>query len=166
MMVSTANQETDAGSFPSPDGQVLIHAGGFLKDIRDVEGVVVGVFEGRPVYLRDVASISDGPCEADHYVFFGTGPAARGKGITVHEDQKGVYPAVTVTIAKRKGTNAISVANKVLARIEKARGTIIPDNIHMTITRHYGQTAKEKSDELLFHMMIAIVSVTALTWIT
>ncbi|RLB80989.1 MAG: AcrB/AcrD/AcrF family protein [Deltaproteobacteria bacterium] len=164
MMVSTANQETDAGSFPSPDGQVLIHAGGFLKDVRDVEGVIVGVFEGRPVYLRDVASIYDGPGEADHYVFFSTGPAARGKGITVHEDQKGVYPAVTVTIAKRKGTNAISVANKVLARIEKARGTIIPDNIHMTITRHYGQTAKEKSDELLFHMMIAIFSVTILIW--
>ena len=166
MMVSTANQETDAGSFPSPDGQVLIHAGGFLKNIRDVERVVVGVFEGRPVYLEDVALITDGPGEADHYVFFGTGPAAQGKGITVHEDQKGVYPAVTVTIAKRKGSNAIAVANKVLARIEKARGTIIPDNIHMTITRHYGKTAKEKSDELLFHMMIAVVSVTILIWLT
>ncbi|OPL16449.1 MAG: multidrug transporter AcrB [delta proteobacterium ML8_D] len=164
MMVSTANQETDAGSFPSPEGQVLIHAGGFLKDKRDVEQVVVGVFEGRPVYLRDVADITDGPGEADHYVFFGRGPAAREKGITVHEDQTGVYPAVTLTIAKRKGTNAIAVANNVLVRIENARGTIIPDNIHMTVTRHYGHTAKEKSDELLFHMMIAIVSVTILIW--
>jgi multidrug efflux pump subunit AcrB len=164
MMVRTANQETDAGSFPSPEGQVLIHAGGFLKNNREVGQVVVGVFEGRPVYLRDVAVITDGPGEADHYVFFGTGPAAQEKGITVQKDKQGVYPAVTVTIAKRKGTNAIAVANNVLARIEKARGTIIPDNIHMTITRHYGQTAKEKSDELLFHMMIAIVSVTILIW--
>lgn len=164
MMVNTANQETDAGSFPSPEGQVLIHVGGFLKDIGEVGQVVVGVFEGRPVYLRDVAVITDGPGEPDNYVFFGTGPAAQEKGIAVHEVQKGVYPAVTVTFAKRKGTNAIAVANNVLARIEKARGTIIPDNIHMTITRHYGKTAKEKSDELLFHMMIAIVSVTILIW--
>ena len=164
MMVSTANQETDAGSFPSPDGQVLVHAGGFLKDIGEVGQVVVGVFEEKPVYLRDVAIITDGPGEAEDYVFFGTGPAAREKGIIVHEDQNGVSPAVTITIAKRKGTNAIAVANNVLVRIEKVRGTIIPDNIHMTVTRHYGHTAKEKSDELLFHMMIAIVSVTFLIW--
>jgi multidrug efflux pump subunit AcrB len=164
MMVCTANQETDAGSFPSPDGQVLIHVGGFLKDTGEVGQVVVGVFEGRPVYLRDVAAITDGPGEPANYVFFGTGPAGHEKGITAHEDQKDMYPAVTVTFAKRKGTNAIAVANNVLARIEKARGTIIPDNIHMTVTRHYGKTAKEKSDELLFHMMIAIVSVTILIW--
>lgn len=164
MMVSNANQEIDAGSFPSMQGQVLVHTGGFLKDISDVERVVVSVFEGRPVYLRDVAFITDGPGEADQYVFFGTGPAAEEKGIHIIESQKGVYPAVTITLAKRKGTNAISVAKKVLARVEEARGSIIPNNIHMTITRNYGETAKEKSDELLFHMMIAIISVTILIW--
>lgn len=164
MMISNANQEIDAGSFPSMQGQVLVHTGGFLKDISDVERVVVSVFEGRPVYLRDVAFITDGPGEADQYVFFGTGPAAEEKGIHIIESQIGVYPAVTITLAKRKGTNAISVAKKVLARVEEARGSIIPNNIHMTITRNYGETAKEKSDELLFHMMIAIVSVTILIW--
>ena len=129
-----------------------------------MERVVVGIFEGRPVYLRDVAFITDGPGEADQYVFFGIGPAVEEKGIHIKESQRGVYPAVTLTLAKRKGTNAISVAKKVLARVEEARGSIIPNNIHMTITRHYGETAKEKSDELLFHMMIAIVSVTILIW--
>ena len=163
-MLRAANQEVDAGAFPSPNGQVLVHTGKFLKDLYDVKRVVVGISNGRPVYLEDVATITDGPKEADEYVFFGTGPAAQQKGIIGENHRKGVYPAVTLTIAKRKGSNAISVANKILARIEKAEGTIIPDNIHMTITRHYGETAKEKSDELLFHMMIAIVSVTILIW--
>ncbi len=163
MMVSIANQEIDAGSYPSSQGQVLVHTGGFLKDIRDVERVVVGIFEGKPIYLRDVASITDGPGEAEQYVFFGTGPAAKKEG-HVKEHQSGVWPAVTLTLAKRKGTNAISVAKNVLTRIEEARGTIIPSNINMTITRHYGETAKEKSDELLLHMMIAVVSVTILIW--
>jgi multidrug efflux pump subunit AcrB len=166
LMVSNANQETDAGSFPSTQGQVLVHTGGFLKDISDVERVVVGIFEDRPVYLRDIAFITDGPGEAEQYVFFGTGPAAKEKDITISDHQKGVYPAVTLTLSKRKGTNAISVANNVLARVEEARGTIIPNNIHMTVTRHYGETAKEKSDELLLHMMIAIFSVTILIWFT
>ena len=166
LMVSKANQETDAGSFPSTQGQVLVHTGSFLKNIGDVERVVVGIFEDRPVYLRDIAFITDGPSEAEQYVFFGTGPAAKEKDITISDHQKGVYPAVTLTLSKRKGTNAISVAHNVLARVEEARGTIIPNNIHMTITRHYGETAKEKSDELLLHMLIAIVSVTILIWFT
>ncbi len=79
---------------------------------------------------------------------------------------KGVWPAVTLTVAKRKGTNAISVADKVLERVKDAQNRIIPDNVHMTITRHYGETAKEKSNELLFHMLIAVVSVTILIWFT
>jgi multidrug efflux pump subunit AcrB len=164
MMVGNANQEIDAGAYPSSQGQVLVHTGGFLKDSRDVERVVIGISKGNPVYLRDVASISDGPGEVNQYVFFGTGPAAKKEKIHVKEHKSDIWPAVTLTLAKRKGTNAIAVAKKVLARVDDARGTIIPSNINMTITRHYGETAKEKSDELLFHMMIAIVSVTILIW--
>ncbi|MEW5909850.1 MAG: efflux RND transporter permease subunit, partial [Thermodesulfobacteriota bacterium] len=76
------------------------------------------------------------------------------------------YPAVTLTIAKRKGTNAIALADRILKRIDDIRGSIIPDSIHMSVSRNYGETAKEKSDELLFHMMIAIVSVTLLIGLT
>ena len=177
-MVQGANQEMDAGSFPAPDGQVLVHIGGFLKTIEDVERVVVGIDKGNPIYLRDVATIIDGPEDPDQYVFFGTGPAASDihpnkhtdkypdKHIDNKEDARGLHPAVTLTVAKRKGTNAITVAENVLHRIEKVHGTILPDNIHMTVTRHYGETAKEKSDELLFHMMIAVVSVSILIWFT
>jgi multidrug efflux pump subunit AcrB len=166
VMLSTANQETDAGTYPSRQGQVRVHTGAFLKTLEDVKSVVVGLHDGKPVYLRDVATVTDGPTEPDQYVFFRTGPVAGEKGISADATPKGGYPAVTLTVAKRKGTNAITVAENVLKRIEDIRGTIIPDNIQMTITRHYGETAKEKSDELLFHMMIAIVSVTILIWFT
>jgi len=165
-MVCAANQESDAGSFPSHAGQTIVHTGGFLRNSEDVKNVVISVREGRPVYLRDVAVISDGPTEPDQYVFFGAGPAAEDKKIAVNDLPKGACPAVTLTIAKRKGTNAITVANRILARIEDARGTVIPGDINMTVTRHYGETAKEKSDELLLHMMIAIISVSILIWFT
>ncbi|MBA3009140.1 MAG: efflux RND transporter permease subunit [Desulfobacula sp.] len=165
-LVAVANQASDSGSFPSRQGQVVVHAGGLLKDAEDVGRVVINVYQGRPVYLRDVAVIEDGPGDPSQYVFFGVGPAAAEKQIQAKAGSKGVWPAVTLTVAKRKGTNAISVAEKVLERVEGARGRIIPDNVHMTITRHYGETAKEKSNELLFHMLIAVVSVTILIWFT
>jgi multidrug efflux pump subunit AcrB len=165
-IVATANQASDSGSFPSRQGQVVVHTGGLLKDAQDVGRVVINVYKGRPVYLRDVAVIEDGPGDPSQYVFFGTGPAAAEKQIQTKDASRGVWPAVTLTVAKRKGTNAISVAEKVLERVEDARGRIIPDNVNMTITRHYGETAKEKSNELLFHMLIAVVSVTILIWFT
>ena len=162
MMVQAANQETEAGSYPSQQGEVIVHVGGFLKTVEDVQRVVLGINNGRPVYLQDVAEIVDGPAEPDQYVFFGTGPASEEHSITEH----GTFPAVTLTVAKRKGTNAIAVAEKILDRVEGVRDDILPDSMHMTVTRHYGETAKEKSDELLFHMAIAVVSVTLLIWLT
>ena len=163
-MVTAANQESDAGSYPYVKGEVLVHTGGFLKTKEDVESVVVGVYGGKPVYLRDVAEVLDGPGEPSQYVFFGTGPAAGEKHASIQPSSKGVYPAVTLTVAKRKGSNAIIVADNVLERIRKITGSIIPDNIHMTVTRNYGNSAEEKSNELLFHLMIAFASVTALIW--
>ncbi|GAB6146361.1 efflux RND transporter permease subunit [Desulfocicer niacini] len=165
-LVSAANQASDSGSFPSHQGQVVIHTGGLLKNAQEVGRVVINVAKGHPVYLRDVAEIEDGPSDPGQYVFFGTGPAAGEKEIPKVDSSRGVFPAVTLTVAKRKGTNAISVAERVLERVHDAKGIIIPDNVHMTITRHYGETAEEKSNELLFHMLIAVVSVTILIWFT
>jgi len=165
-LVSVANQASDSGSFPSRQGQIVIHTGGLLKNAEEVGRVVINVSNGHPVYLRDVAEIEDGPADPEQYVFFGTGPAAGEKKIPKVDAARGVWPAVTLTVAKRKGTNAVSVAEKVLERLHDAKGRIIPDNVHMTITRHYGETAEEKSNELLFHMLIAVVSVTILIWFT
>jgi multidrug efflux pump subunit AcrB len=165
-MVQGANQEAQAGSFPSSEGQTILHIGGFLKNKEEVEAVVVGISNNRPVYLRDVATVSDGPGDPSQYLFFGAGPAGKEAGIHTEAARSTLYPAVTLTIAKRKGTNAITVAENILKRVEDAKGKIIPDNLNMTITRHYGETAKEKSNELLYHMAIAIVSVTLLIWLT
>ena len=163
MSVTAANQASETGNYPSIKGQVLVHTDGFLKTLEDVKSVVVGVRDENPVYLRDVAEIIDGPEEPSQYVFFGAGPAAKEKHVS-GQPSKSVFPAVTLTVAKRKGSNAVTVANNVLERIRSATGSVIPDNIHITATRNYGDTAKEKSNELLFHMMIAIVSVTILIW--
>ncbi|MFH0731276.1 MAG: efflux RND transporter permease subunit [Pseudomonadota bacterium] len=166
-MICSANQELDAGSFPSPAGQILIHTGGFLRDIEEVGRVVVQVAGGRPVYLRDVATIEDGPEEPDQYVFFGKGPASEEKALSGEKTSTiGATPAVTLTVAKRKGTNAISVSRSVLKRLNEAKGNIIPENITVGVTRNYGETAKEKSDELLLHMLIAVISVSVLIWFT
>ncbi|WP_246805237.1 efflux RND transporter permease subunit [Desulfosarcina cetonica] len=166
-IVFAANQAADAGSYPSSaDGQIIIHTGDFLKTADDVWHVVVASYKGRPVYLGDVATVVDGPPVPDNYVYFGAGPAAGEVGIDAQAGKGGPYPAVTLTLAKRKGTNAISVAEKVLKRVNALKGTVIPDNVNVTITRHYGETAKEKSDELLWHMLIAVVSVTVLIWFT
>jgi multidrug efflux pump subunit AcrB len=165
MMIQSANQESDSGEFPSNKGQIIVHTGSFLNTVEDVKRVVVGVHHGNPVYLQDVADVSDGPKEPDQYVFFGFGPASDEMKKSAGNPTKN-YPAVTLTIAKRKGTNAIALADRILKRINDVRGSIIPDSIQMTVSRNYGKTAKEKSDELLFHMMIAIVSVTLLIGLT
>jgi multidrug efflux pump subunit AcrB len=161
-MIQGANQASHAGTYPSREGEVTVHVGGFLKTREDVERVVLGNAQGRPVYVQDVAAVLDGPAEPDQYHFFGTGPAAGEK----HIGSQGLFPAVTLSLAKRKGTNATDVAERVLHRIERLRGSKLPGNIQMTVTRNYGETAAEKSNELLYHMAIAVLSVTLLIGVT
>ena len=164
-MLSSANRESRVGTFPSLDGEIVVQTGGFLTDTNEVGRVVIGAHGGRPVYLSDVATLVDGPGEPEQFVLFGLGPAAEEEA--VHgKTGKGIHSAVSLAVAKRKGANAITVAEKVLKHIEESRGVIIPDNIRTTVTRHYGETAKEKSDELLLHMFIAVFSVTLLIWFT
>ncbi len=163
-MLQQANRQFRAGELTSQDRTVLVETGGFLKDAAEVGRVVVGVFEGKPVYLRDVAEIVDGPEEPSQYVLFGYGAAAaRSAGAAVsNAPAASDEPAVTLAIAKRPGANAIAVARRVLRKVELLRGTLIPAEVQITVTRHYGLTAEEKSNELLLHMGIAVLSVSAL----
>ncbi len=154
-MLQKANFVLPSGAFPSSNKEFLVETGGFLKDAQEVGNVVIGVFDGRPVYLREVARITDGPEEPANYVFMGFGPSAK-------EGKNGTYEAVTIAIAKKKGTNATHIAERALKKIEAIKGNIIPSDIQITTTRNYGDTAKEKSDELLEHMFIAAISVTIL----
>ena len=146
------------GCLPSNNRETIVETGDFLSDAQDVGNVVVGVSGGRPVYLREVADIKDDAQEPSQYVFFGGG-AARS---TASAEQ----PAVTLTIAKRPGANAIAVADQVLKKIEALRGKTIPNDIQVSITRNYGRTAAEKSNELLWHMGIAVIGVSLLILLT
>ncbi len=154
-VIAHANRELQSGSVAAGNREILVETGGFLNTADDVGRVVVGVSAGRPVYLRDVAAIADGPEEAADYVLFGSGAAGPGRGTAVTS-------AVTISVAKRKGTNAIAVADRVLGKVETLRGRMVPGDVRLTVTRNYGETAAEKSNELLLHMLIAIVSVSVL----
>jgi multidrug efflux pump subunit AcrB len=152
-----ANRQNRAGSFPSGDQDVLMEFGGFLNNASEVGSVVVGVHRGQMVYLRDIARILDDAEEVEDYVLFGRPSHAGADGPARVEE-----PAVTLAVAKRTGTNAVQVVAEVVRKVEMLRGGVIPDGLAVTVTRDYGQTAKEKSDELLFHMGIAVVGVSLL----
>ncbi len=152
-MLARANQSLDAGAFDTGNRRVLLETGEFLTTTEDVKSVVVGVHDGRPVYLRDVADVLDEGEEPTQYV----GYASKSEG--------GFEPAVTLSISKRQGANAIDVADRVLEKVEAFRERSVPTDISISVTRNYGETAREKSDELLLHMFIAIVSVSVLIWL-
>ncbi len=150
-----ANRQYRAGGLTTDNHEVVIETGAFLQSAEDVGNVVIGTSGQRPIYLREVAEIVDGAEEPAQYVFHGAG-AAGSAGPAAEE------PAVTLAIAKRPGANAISVAQAVLAKVDTLKGHLIPADVQVAVTRHYGRTAAEKSNELLFHMAIAVVSVSLL----
>jgi multidrug efflux pump subunit AcrB len=156
--LTQANRQVVAGGLTSNNRETIVETGGFLATAQDVGNVVVGVYGGKPVYLREVAQIKDAAEEPSQYVFFGSGAAQSSRA-----DEQ---PAVTLSVAKRPGANAISVADEVLKKVETLKGRVIPQDIQMTVTRNYGETATEKSNELLLHMGIAVVGVSVLILLT
>jgi multidrug efflux pump subunit AcrB len=156
--LQAANASVQAGSFAENNSEIRVDAGNLFTRREDLEAVVVAVDHGRPVYLRDVAdSIVDGPADPADYVLFGTSNASA----AAHQAPS-QYPAVTITVAKRKGTNATDISNAVLKRVHEMQGVTIPADVTITTTRNYGDTAKAKSDELLEHLLLATLSVTLL----
>ncbi len=158
-----ANVTLAAGAYVDNNREVRVEGQGFLASAADVEQVMVGVSQGHPVYIRDVARIVDGPAEVDNVSMFQAGPAASEKRIA--NPGSGRHEAVTISLAKKKGSNATEVVDDALRRVEELKGDRIPGDISVTITRNYGATAKEKSDELLQHILIATLSVSLLIWL-
>jgi multidrug efflux pump subunit AcrB len=152
--LQAVNRRATAGSFAQGNQELTVEAGRFIRSAEDARRLVVAVQGGRPVYLESVAAVQDGPEEPSEYVFFGSGGAEQGAG--------GAFPAVTLTVAKRKGANATVVARHVQQKVEALRGYVVPRDVEVTVTRNYGETAKHKSDELLKHLFIATLSVTLL----
>ena len=145
-----SNRRLIATSFASRNEQFELQAGEFLRGADDVRNVVIGVSGDKPIFVRDVSDVVDGGDEPSEYVRY------------MDRSGSAAYPAVTISVAKRKGTNAVVVAGNVLRRVEALKGTVVPSDVTITTTRNYGETAAEKSNELLFHMLIAVVSVSLL----
>ncbi len=152
------NWHLPVGSFSSANAQTQVEVGSFFRSAEEVGNAVIAVYGGRPVYLRDVASVIDGAEEPGQYVWMTSGAAGTEKGLPPGLDA----PAVTVAVAKKPGTNAVELVRDLEARVAGLLGPVIPSNVHLTKTRDYGFTANEKSAELIEHMGIATLAVVVL----
>jgi multidrug efflux pump subunit AcrB len=156
--LQAADATLTAGAFDRADRRFAVVAGPFVGSSLEVERLVVGAYEGRPVQLRDVAHVIDGPREATAFVHLTFGPAGAPAGVAPGTR----VPAVTLAFAKKRGTNAVGVAEETLARARALAREILPTGVHLLVTRNYGETANEKVNELLRELALAIVTVTGL----
>ena len=152
-----ANRQADAGAFQRNDTSYLVETGGFLTSVDDVKNLVVGMHRGSPVYLKQVAEVTDGPAEPENYVSF-----AYGEGTPRPDSlaRGGTRSAVTVAVAKRSGRDAMTIAERSLGKVETLQQTLVPEDVTVTTTRNYGETASEKTNELMLHLLAAIFAVT------
>ncbi|NLY02019.1 MAG: efflux RND transporter permease subunit [Rhodopirellula sp.] len=175
--IQGANVRREAGDFRAGDRIVRVEAGEPFGSAAELRELVVGVFDGRPVFLKDVARVEDGPEEVESYVRHGWGPArgftehhnfpgtvlGQDHGDQVHSDEAALpQPAVTIAIAKKKGSNAVWVAEAVIEEAQQLQREIVPDNMDLIITRNYGLTADEKVNELVEALAVAVLLVVAL----
>ncbi len=161
-ILQQSNQQRASGTLTTQNREVLVETGNFFATAEDVANVAVGVFGDRPVFLREIAAIVDGPEEPADYVMYGHVVSGEHGEAAAGSPNTGIEPAVTLAISKRKGTNAIEISEKVLEKVEALKGSFIPHDVRVSTTRNYGETAAEKSNELLLHMLIAIASVSVL----
>lgn len=154
-MIKVNNQQLNSGNFKKNDTEFFVKTGRFLETVEDVENLVVGVQQNQPIYLKQIARVVDGPELSKEYVSLGFGQGSE-KAATY----KSEYPAVTISIAKRKGADAMKISDVILAKVEHLRTNLIPDDVHVEVTRNYGETASQKVSELLMHLIGAIIAVT------
>ena len=160
--LQAANLVRQAGDLIGGDHVVPVQAGTLLAGRADVARLVVGVHDGQPIYLTDVAQVSAAPDAPHDYVWFGTGAGAAAR----HLPQVSEAPAVTVAIAKKSGTNASTIADAVMQRVRELGGTYIPAGVHVTVTRNYGHSADQKAKELIEKLFEATLSVVLLVMLT
>jgi multidrug efflux pump subunit AcrB len=147
-----SNARLAGGALVDGGRRTLVETGYWMSSADDVGELIVETRDGAPIRVRDVSQVVDADAEPDSYVtFYGRDGRAR--------------PAVTVSISKRRGTNAIDVAARVEEKLATVRGSVLPSDLTLTVTRNYGETARDKSNELLWHMLLAVLSVAALIWL-
>ena len=166
--IKSANVKVNAGTITENNTEFPVEAGEFIKTIDDLKNVVVGVYRGKPVYLKNVAEVTDAPIDPEHYVYIGFGPHSEEKGVSKEfiEKHGNQFPAVTIAIAKKKGTNAVTVAHQILEKLKEIEPHMLPKDVHVTVTRNYGKTAEDKFDELMFHLGVAIFAVVVFIGLT
>ena len=148
--LQAANRQNRSGELRALNQEITLQTGLFLASAQEIGRIVIGVNDGTPVYLNEVATVVDGPAEPDSYVLFGEGSGGAEEA------------AVTLSVAKRPGANAVQVVNSILTKVDSLKGSLIPADVTVSVTRNYGETAAEKSNELLLHMAIAVFGVTLL----
>ena len=160
LALQASNATQPSGKIVNHNKEIAVQTGVFLSSAQEVEDLVVGVQNNKPIYLRDVATIKQGADQPEQYSWFGTGPAANEKNL----DAKGEYPSVTIAIAKQPGSNAVSIANQVIERVEQLKGVFIPDGVEVTVTRNYGATADAKAKQLIGKLAFATFFVVLLVY--
>jgi multidrug efflux pump subunit AcrB len=155
--LQSADREEHAGTSVRDNREIRVAVSGRVRSGDEVGEAIVAVRDGRPIHIRDVARVLDGPGEVEDAVFL-----LRGAGDAGRTGAGSLETAVTIAIAKRPGANATDLANLILAKAESIRPTLIPGNVSMEVTRNYGATAEEKSNELVDHLLIATISVVVL----
>ncbi len=157
-----SNVTAPTGKLVRDNREIAVETGNYLESAADVRSLVVGVQDRSPVYLADVAEVVDGPDQPSRYVWTGAGPAAAEKAIR----SPGEHPAVTLQVTKKPGENAVDVAARVMQRVDELKGTVIPADVHATVTRNYGATADDKAKSLIKKLIFATLSVVVLVFAT
>jgi len=156
-MIQAFNQEFTSGTFSRNDAEFLVRTGNFFTSADDLGMLVVGASGNAPIFLRDVAQIVDGPGDPSNYVSYNIGHAlAQESGLSAG----GMYPAVTLSVAKRQGADAMTIATRIERIVQQLQGTVITPDVSVTFTRNYGETATEKVSTLLIHLLVAVLAVT------
>ncbi|MCH5376443.1 MAG: efflux RND transporter permease subunit, partial [Planctomycetes bacterium] len=172
--LQASNVQMRAGDFDQQDREIIVDAGTFVADAHELKDLVVNLFANRPVYLRDVATVTDGPEEVESYTWMGFGPAAKRpagakeSSLVLQADLQPppalgqLFPAVNIAVAKRKGSNAVWVADAVDQKMQQLAQTHLPAGVFYRITRDYGETANHKVNELVESLVIAVLTVIGL----
>jgi multidrug efflux pump subunit AcrB len=169
--IQSANSEIQAGTVETGNSHFSVYTGKFLSTAHDVEQLIIGTYQGTPIYVRDIADVTLGPepqSERRQFVNYFSGPSygheeqKHNPQVTVPTAKVDGAPAVTIAVSKKIGTNGVTVANTILAQVEKLKGSVIPSNVHVEVTRNYGKTANDKVNDLIKKLFIATGAVTVL----
>ena len=156
--IEVSNQRRYAGHIEQRDQSIVLEVGEPVADVAALRRLVVNVVDGTPVYLTDLGRLIDGPEIAQNFTWIGFGPAAD-QSLADH----GRLPAVVISVAKQKGSNAVSVAEAVVSVLQKVEQTLLPSGVHFQVTRNYGDTADQKVDDLMTSLLVSVISVVVFT---